>query len=432
MQTMNDRPILPDWTRWAWASLVEREWWAPLFSRASTAYVELERLSVAEGIRPAAYLHAEPDDLVRCTEWAREHGILCIPITTTAKSMSYSATAQTPQAGQPFTYRILYVRPEHYAQTKTISDATLGSLLGYPLCCREAFDATWGRGQVDSTWEQTREGVAPNGPPEASTLFRWMGARLVSHMPCHYECEDSVRIGQEMFQLGIKYGYREEVTFIRQVLNWPISWSRLFGIAELVAPPLKISTRSDWTPEKQEFTRLGLYTKPAKTWWTENGFSSAESMRDAHRLIINTLVTVLPPDARVLDLGCGNGELLRRLKLHRSDITVAGVDLQGPAIGTAMSLSDASSTFWYGKIQDGQWRDWNATAVLYTPGRLLEMSEPDAATVRDWLSQIPLNVVYSYADWAAQGDLTALCAKAHLSMPVGKIKTPILELGVLA
>lgn len=434
-------PILPDWTRWAWASAAEREWWAPLFSAASTSYQMIERLAVVEGVRDAAYQIVSTDNLVREGVWAREHGLLCIPLTQTAIVKNYSSKSDGSDPNGPLDYRVLYVRPERYQDTIGLTDQDsdrLGALLGYPICCREAFRKTWGQGQVDSTWEQTLDGRAPNGPWAASTLMRWRGLRFVSHMPCQYQCTASAQIGQQMYDVGVKYGYREEMMLIREVLNWPVKWSRLFGIAELVTPGLKISTRSDWTPTKQAFTREGTYVQPVKEWWIENGFdarhdnTNAEGMRATHRQMIDALLTQLPKNARVLDLGCGNGHLLRRLTIHRPDISIAGVDTNETAINRSRMPLNLKASFWHNKIESGVWREWNATTVLYTPQRLKEMSNESATKVRSWIAGIHQQVPYIYGDVlrAAGPSLRELCEGLQLPAPTPLIKTPLVEMGV--
>lgn len=433
MSDMNTTPVLPDWTRWSWASLDEREWWQPLFTRASSAFGMLERLSVVEGIRPAAFVNIPATELISATTWARDHGILCVPYTITGVSQNYSATSIPIRPGDPFDYRVLFVRPELYAQTAAASDNELGKLLGYPECCRSAFDATWGRGQVDSTWEQTIGGQFPQGPVEANTMLRWMGIRFVSHMPCHYNCQHSVRIGQQMFELGLTYGYREEMYTIREVLQWPVEWSRLFGIAEIVTPALKISTRTDWTPTKDTFRKDGVYQKPSKKWWTQNGFGTADAMRSAHDVVSASVSPLLPKKSRVLDLGCGNGRLLRQLKSDRPDIRIGGVDINHDAIIDASgSVMDLTSKFWHEHIEVGSWRQWLPTVVLYTPGRLLEMDSTVAAKVRSWLSEIPIQIVYSYEDWLSGTTLSELCGRAQLPvLSESLVKMPGIEVGVI-
>lgn len=429
-------PKLPDWTRWSWASVDEREWWLPLFTQASLAFRELERWSVVAGIRPAAFINVRPEELVSATTWAREHGILCVPYTTSsATTHSYSSTSSSLVPGKPFEYRVLYVRPEYYAQTNCSTDGALGELLGYPSCCRQSFDQTWGKGRVDSTWEQTQFGSATGGPIGSNTLLRWMGIRLVSHMPCTFQCEPSSVIGKQMFELGLARGYFDEMMLIREVLQWPVEWSRLFGIAELITPGLKISTRSDWTPTKDMFTRAGTYNKPVKKWWTQNGFSSAESMRSAHQLLAGGMIDALPQNARVLDLGCGNGELLRRLARHRPDVAIAGVDINSDAIYAASVSFDKlgiPSKFWNASIETAPWSEWNPTVVLYTPGRLLEMTIENATQIRQQLRRIPLQFVYSYGDSLKHGSLNVLCQQAKLPElfePV--VKTPDVEMGII-
>jgi SAM-dependent methyltransferase len=219
---------------------------------------------------------------------------------------------------------------------------------------------------------------------------------------------------------------------IAEVLHWPVEWSRLFGIAEITTPALKISTRTDWTPTKQSFSRAGQYRAPKKTWWTLNGFSSADGMRDSHRDMVDALVTQLPPKARVLDLGCGNGMLLRRLTIHRPDIRIAGVDNNAEAIREAQETIDLRSTFWHGAIQDVMWVDWKPTVVLFNPARLREMTPADASRASAWIREIPWQFPYMYDDWQKKASLTTLCEEYQLTAPQPFIKTHRVEMGMVA
>src|SRR5690606_19912788 len=109
-------PILPDWTRWSWASTTERAWWAPLMRDISNAFIELELLSVVEGIRRAAWQFVAPHELPEKTRWAHQHGLLLIPIEhTNVSTTSYSSGGPNPYAPAGVaSYRCVYVRPEHY------------------------------------------------------------------------------------------------------------------------------------------------------------------------------------------------------------------------------------------------------------------------------------------------------------------------------
>jgi SAM-dependent methyltransferase len=241
-----------------------------------------------------------------------------------------------------------------------------------------------------------------------------------------------------MFQVGARHGYLEEMRLIKEVLAWPVKWSRLFGIAEIITPAVKISTRTDWTPRKDEFSTSGMYRQPKKTWWTNNGFDNALDLGRAHGDMVNALITHLPQKARVLDLGCGNGMLLRRLTIHRPDVRVAGIDSNADAIREAQETIDLRSTFWSGKIEDGIWRDWNPTAVLYTPGRMMEtntggMSEAATLRVATWIRDIPWQFPYIYDDMILRKiNVPALCEDKQLPVPLPLIKTPLVEMGIVA
>ena len=200
----------------------------------------------------------------------------------------------------------------------------------------------------------------------------------------------------------------------------------MFGIAELVTPPLKLVVRSDWTPTKQEFARTGTYVKPQAEWWSDNGFSDPDAMRQAHKLLLNVLVETLPKGARVVDLGCGNGLLMRRLKSARPDVAIAGIDSNGAAIKRIPPLS---GKWWEGRIESCVWTDWNPDAAIINPARLTEMSAEDAAKTRAALKTLPTLIAYGYSD--CSGQLETLVADTKLGSIRLLTKLPALAAGVI-
>ena len=60
----DDRPVLPEWTRWAWASMTDRQYWKPIFNRLSDARNQIELLSLIENVRPAIYQNINPNYLL--------------------------------------------------------------------------------------------------------------------------------------------------------------------------------------------------------------------------------------------------------------------------------------------------------------------------------------------------------------------------------
>lgn len=386
-------PVLPDFTRWQWASVAERAWWQPLFTEATNAFVELERLAVVRGIRRGAYQYVALNDVQRMSTWAAEHGLVMVPITAASTGSGYSSSGST---GPQNAIRVVYVKPEHCSDVFPFDNQNTGKILGYPSCCRTAFDATWGQHHVDSTYEQLTPG---HFSVEASTMLRFMGIRFVPHMPCHFACEESIKSGLAFEQLGKDSGFIEQMRLIREVQNWPMTWNRLFGIAVTETPALKITTRSDWTPTKDEFivNPTGVYHKPTKDLWEANGFKNPDAMRQAHTTLLNMLATHLPQNARVLDLGCGNGLLLKRLVLHRPDVKIAGIDANLDRLPKGLG----TGKWYHGSIESGCWVDWIPSAVLINPKRVLEMTPESASKIQHILADIPQVFLYTYDD----GDL---------------------------
>jgi len=401
-----NRPVLPEWTRWAWASMTEREYWYPIFKKLSNLRDHIEWLTLIEGVRPAIYQSVDPKHLFEKMNVAMKNGFSVIPIAQIQKNEGYSSGSENFDISSGWNYRVIITKQEHANEIINIpnladNNAKLGEILGYPKCCQDFFLRTWGSGQVDTTWDQYAETGSADGPVEANMLWRWMGVRWVSHLPCSFQCQATVDIGRQTREIMRKHGLVEEIKAIDTILSWPTKWSGINGIAEIVGPCLKVSTRTDWAPpsDKRWFERKGGYLKPTKNIWEDNKFSSYQGMIDAHAPIISELTTLVPQNGAVIDLGCGNGRLLRTAKLHRPDIKIGGVDINIDAIRSAQSglvgKWDAS------KIQDLAWADWFApenTILVYPPARLVEMSSDDAIKAREVMSKFKTHVVYGYSD----------------------------------
>lgn len=403
-----NRPVLPEWTRWAWASMVERNYWKPLFDRISLLREEVEWLTVIEGIRPAMYINVAPEKLVDINARAAALGLLAVPITQIQRNTSYTSgsSSESFNVNAPWDYRVLIanktVLPLIF-ETKDIAsnNEVLGQILGYPKCCRDFFHRTWGAGQVDTTWDQYAETGESAGAVEANVLWRWMGIRWVSHLPCSYQCEATIEIGRQTRAAMKKHGYAEEVKIIDNVLSWPVRWTSVNGIAEIVGPPLKVSTRTDWVPpsHNRRFHRPGNYVKPTVELWKDNGFANYSAMVESHQPLLNEIKTLVPQNGAIIDLGCGNGRLLRTAKLNRPDISIGGVDANENAIRSAQSGLVGK---WHASsIQDLQWVNWFApetTVMLWCPCRLTEMNDDEAQKTRAALSAYKTHLVYVYGD----------------------------------
>lgn len=76
----------------------------------------------------------------------------------------------------------------------------------------------------------------------------------------------------------------------------------------------------------------------------------------AYRSLVDTVTAMVPPDKKVLDLGCGDGVLAHRLAKVRG-CRVTGVDLHPLAISFACSKCDAGNCFEVGSVYEYGNRD---------------------------------------------------------------------------
>lgn len=432
---------MPDFARIIWHSADARAVWGPRLSEVSQAWVGIERWSVVEGVRAACLTSVEPEALPEQSAWAAAHGLILLPLVRTG-SASYSATPKSVRANEPWNYRCVLTRVEHlprWTAAWAVSDnGTIGQLLGYPRCCVEAFEREWVQGgSIDTTWATADGQSDVSGPLEANILLRWVGVRAVPHLPCSFACEASAAMGRKLLAVGRKYGAAEQVEWLEEMLQWPVEWSALHGIAEIRTPILTVSARTDHTPTKRTVRREGTrypdegarglrfpfrivkdkatgspsFKRSALPAWKLNGFGSAHAMETAHSTLLATLAETKP--GSLLDLGCGTGKFLERAKAL--GWTVAGLENDSVRAGAAQVPVRRGNLFDL-TVWDGEW-----DVVLVMPGRLLE-GIPDTMTraVADQFRAALMKrartvLLYAYGDWLEKfGGLGPLAAEVGL------------------
>lgn len=412
-------PVFPvDFCRWQWSNTAERQWWVPRIEAFKRAFDVLERESVVAGIRPAAWQFVKDDEMVTMSVWAQQHGLVMLPTNRSHVSKTYTSTAQK---GEPNSYRVMFTTPEHAAKVypALTSNEEIGKLLGYPECCRQAFQETWGQGLVDSTWEQVLG--ESNVNPWTSNLLRWMGVRWVPHLPCSLSCQPSRDLGLKMCDLASTFGFREELIWANEMLQWSGMGTRLHGIAELTFPNLKVVTRTNWTTSLEKFVVKGGYFRAmTESFWVDNGFSDGIVMHQAHDLLLQGLEGLLEDDSSVVDLGCGNGLLMNRLRL-RKGCRVGGLDLKEDI------LPIHDTHFYACDIKDYHYE--GVSAVLINPVRLLEMDEDNRVRVREELKKHRQLLVYAYPDALKNTTLQALSEQSGLGTVEVRVKSPLVEFG---
>jgi hypothetical protein len=383
--------------------------------------------------------------------------------------------------GKPFVFRFVLGKPADVIAFKAAyginDERAIADFLGYPACCYEFYRRVWvDEGQVDTTWPMAVGTLGPvngdrvlclSGPPEANILWRWMGVRAVSHLPCRFDCSHTVALGHRLLDVGRRNGFGEEMAWLEEILRWPAEWSALHGIAEIKTPVLKVTTNTDPTAHKYVVQRQGdsfpaeapsglnfpyqvperlhltgsrgfrqglenplpIVEAPPKGYATNNGFATCQAMDEAHHPIVRLASQILAGrSGNVLDLGCGNGVLLRKIHQANGETIPYGIDPASDRIANARQLwLEFTANFIVGDMFDDEtiWEGGRRFALaLVMPGRFLETTPEKGDRLRRLLTERCQQIlVYAYGDWLDRfGSLAELARQAGLPLgdaPVG-------------
>jgi 2-polyprenyl-3-methyl-5-hydroxy-6-metoxy-1,4-benzoquinol methylase len=409
-------------------------------------------LSVAQGIRRAARKTVSPAQLEKL---AKEMAVLGLEVTPIVKVVpnrgGYRAKLEHAKGDEPFDISCVIARngdAEMFAEaSRAHDDDFIGELLGIPACCRAFFIEVWHRQKmIDTTWHMALNSLAfvddptvahnsiiTGGRPETNVLLRWLGIRLVPHLPCSFYCRESIRFARRLSEMAVQAGYIAGISNAWEMLSWPIEWSALHGIAEIRTPVFKLSVDTDATggnyrvqlngsryPEDAErglrfpyiqnegnsgthsLVQLrasddvvkdgnDLLPRKARGHLTdayeehsENGFSSGQAMLTAHLNLLNNLDPILDRiDGNIIDLGCGNGELLCSLAAGKQKLTLYGVDRDEGKIARAKTKLGQTARLYTGNYldQNGPWLGQQHALIIGTFG-LLESEKRTAICLR--------------------------------------------------
>lgn len=395
---------LPDFSRIQWVSAKARSIWEPRINAIGRQFEAAERASVGR-IRAAALQNMSPEQFPAIAQRAAKIGLVANPIGHHGYCDGYAAAVVEHKGSGPWEYRVALTMPgtaKGFLEAwQKGDDEAIGQLLGYPPCCCKFFLETWGAGSADPTWQMKDRG---DGPIEANILLRWLGVRYIPHLPCGFRCDATITLGKK-FRAEIP---KRERGWMDSLLSMPMLWTSLNGIGELVTPIATLNFRSDMTNELREIRREGsLYPEagahalrfpytPARQvdehLWTDNGFSSLEAMEEAHKLILTTLHHALEIPGAIIDLGAGNGELLRKLG-------------QDSAVGLELNSRRFSRRLYdgvrLGRIQDVEevFPNQRFSVAMISIRRFGEMKEKELKELHAWfIRSVDRILIYQYED----------------------------------
>lgn len=396
---------LPEFLRVAWASAAARDYWEPKIQAVSQVWPLVERATVERTLRPGALQTVSPEQLLDLQQWSLRSGIPMAIVGMEGAHGSYGNASIPYRPGAPFAYRVYFGRgPTAFLEAWQDGDnAAIGVALGFPDCCVRFFDQYWRQeGWRDLTYPAIGDSEAANLVRHTNVLLKPLGVRPVFHLPCSFVCQSTYELGEDILAL-MEQVFPRESAWLQALVSMPMEWSSLHGVAMVVTPILKLVYASDPLPSKVTFHLVSNTYPEHGARGTQfpfstvspmrlirprslNGFSSLDAMERGHRFVLGALPELT---GAVVDLGCGDGTLMRAIQHKCPEATVHGVEVQAD-FGTddpRIVVADLFAWPWGGHYQ----------CVLLAMQRVLEVPRVAAvellATIRQHAAMV---LLYSY------------------------------------
>ena len=413
---------IPDFLRTIWVSDEARYYWEPKIRRVAGSWKYVERASLTQMLRRGILQSISPEEIPEAQNWSLKSKIPMVVVGMEGAAQNYGNATIPYEADKPFNYRVYFGEdPQKFLDAwKAGDDYTIGQFLGFPECCTQFFVEHWKReGWRDLTYHTYEKQENPNLLYN-NVMLRHSGVRGVFHLPCSVRCQLSVGLGQMIMEIMDYAGYPREVTWLKDLLGMPMRWSSLHGIAIVTTPifrniyasdPLPVNSVLDLLSEHypehgaagNSFPFLRIHpvkfrSKPP----FYNGFTSEEAMREAHNFILSVLPNVIGGGikGKILDLGCGDGTLLREIQYRNPETELYGVDQD------ASHIKHGRLGIKYYQTRIDQflvWQDFDV--ILIAIQRLHELPLPSAQQL---LERIHGNtkelLIYSYDGWYPSTD----------------------------
>lgn len=215
----------------------------------------IEVLGVIDGIKPAARQIVHEEDIWRVHGFCLAHGLAYAQ--SPFKIVEGTTMMVTPEHSMAGSYFVYISRKESAAKKAAFyesvrNDEKLGHVLGYPPCCidfykdhyREA--AALGDEYCQHSLANSSDGTYPF---VTNNMLRFFDVALISHFPCSFECERSVRLGRRIYR-AVEKRNPKLAGFVRNALQGPVVYHHRTGIHALKGYVKKGNSVSYSTPWK--------------------------------------------------------------------------------------------------------------------------------------------------------------------------------------
>lgn len=246
----------PDFTKSNWKTAESRDAWKDVLNRAKQGMKEAEWRSVLddETDRKAAIVHINNRNREKWLRRVSQHDLAYRDVMFSEANDGYSHKFKATDRYDPTrqTYSVIAVNDDVADQMEESilgsgfeHEDTVGRLLGFPKCCRDFFFDQWhNEGHIDPIYEitcNTDSVEMVDGDPEhlrvvdpsagANIMWRYFGLSFITHLPCAWDCEESIEIARDRYRIMAENGYKEAADALYQWLEAPATWSGLHSQA---------------------------------------------------------------------------------------------------------------------------------------------------------------------------------------------------------
>jgi Protein of unknown function (DUF483) len=255
------------------ANRADGQCWLPQIKAIASAWYEIEVSSVADGLRDGALLRIPQEDFQRRQATFTQAGLFVRILHSVGETCGFSHREGPVQSGQKHTFLTAITRSADHAQAmfhalRDSDHVSIGQLLGYPSCCVQSFAAAWLTGISDPVWQMAEHSVERNRGRRINQnqiivdsfsainpVLRYIGVRLLAHIPCSFTCEESLRLSERWIDL-VKHHYSEEMAQgVLALLASPVEWKLLGSVTYVRNEIVSFDLGSQDPPSSAEIPR---------------------------------------------------------------------------------------------------------------------------------------------------------------------------------
>jgi len=214
---------------------------------------QTEYESVKRGLRLANRYHLTPFNFDKEIEKVSKDGLVFLPISRVKNysgfihehiyindidqnTLIYGVIAKDLDVAKDFVD----------AHNNEVDHKSIGEMLGYPECCRNAFVKFWER-SFDPIQEIAKETtghkncvdgvttIIENADPNLYVHLRYFGIRIIPFFPCSYHCEESKNFAKKWISL-MKDIDSKTTDKLLKLINMPSKWD-LYNAQIIVSHP---------------------------------------------------------------------------------------------------------------------------------------------------------------------------------------------------